>query len=123
HVRAPSDTLNRARNEGKLVAQADLASNPELMKPGQHEKTPVPVIVPIESSPFVSITPREVQATVTVQQTARTHTIDSVPVWLEGPATFLKSVDVSYDPFVFKVTVSGPADQIQQIIDQRVIPH
>jgi hypothetical protein len=123
HVRGPSDTLRAAQRDGKLVAQADLASNPELTKPGQHEKTAVPVIVPIESSPFVTVTPRQVLATVSVQQNAQTHTIDSVPVWLEGPSTFLKNVDVTYEPFVYKVTVSGPADQIQQIIDQRVIPH
>ena len=64
------------------------------------------------------------QATINVQQATKDTTIDSVPVWVEGPPEFLARNDVLADPpFVFKVKVSGPADQIQQIIDQKVLPH
>ena len=122
-MRGPSETLHAAQRDGKLVAHADLSSNPELGKPGLHEKLAVPIVCPIESAPFVTVSPRQVQATINVQQAARETTIDSVPVWVEGPPAFLAGVDVVSEPFVFKVKVSGPADQIQQIIDQKVLPH
>ena len=81
-VRGPSRVL---KNAGKLVVYADMAALDVLKIPGQHPPVDgIRLKVPIQD-PHVSLNPPVVRATIKVRQADVPYTIESVPIFIQGP--------------------------------------
>ncbi|HZK82756.1 MAG TPA: CdaR family protein [Humisphaera sp.] len=120
HVSGPRSVLEAARKEDKLVVYADLGN---LTEPGARTILNVPLSVPIPDS-HVTVMPANVQAQVTVKRSDVDGIVNSMPVFqmLPPPNPFWQKYEVVYQPSIFNVKVTGPADMIQKINDPSFDP-
>jgi hypothetical protein len=133
-IRGPHTLFSSPEFKKDLIAIADISANPELSRPGQHPPTTLPVVSPLSRAASgrgesITISPPNVTATITVQQTAGELTIGSMPVWVEGAQPVLdefRAVNAAGGEgalFVKEVKVVGPADQLELLRNQSYIPH
>ena len=123
-VHGPKEILKAAEKTGQAVAYANLAAVPELSRPGQHEPVQVPVESPLTKNEHVTLLPPStVTATVTVQSSTISRPINVMPIWVEGAESVRNDYRVEGDLSVKNVTLIGPPDKIQEIVNQTVVPH
>lgn len=123
-VRAPRSALDAAEKTqgGRLYAIANVDANPELMRPGSHDATSVPLLPPpgIQNE---ELQQQNVKVTLTIKLSDDTLKIESMPVFVSSAKAFLPSVEIECADVVPNVTVVGPPEQIQLIRDKKFIPH
>jgi hypothetical protein len=112
-LRGPRSVLGDAST---VTVVADLREADIPRTAGTHTIASVPVRLAI-LDPNVTLTPTTVSASVTVQQTDATYEIASVPVFVSGPVTMLDRYRVVFPngPFISRVTVVGPQEEIEKI--------
>ncbi|HWE00843.1 MAG TPA: hypothetical protein VG326_00435 [Tepidisphaeraceae bacterium] len=118
-VIGPRSVLDAARKEDKLIAYADLGA---LTDPGAKTVPNARVSVPI-SDPHVTISPATVQAQLTVKKSDVDGIVNSMPVWaMYPPSPQWDKFKPVYQPSIFNVNVTGPAEMIQKINDPAFEP-
>lgn len=77
-----------------------------------------------ESDDRVKITPSTIKASVRVRSSTTTYMIASVPVFTMGPQPLMDKYRVNFPsgPFMTRVTVVGPEDEINRIKSNEFIP-
>jgi hypothetical protein len=122
-VFGPKEVLKAAVKNGQAVAYADFSKIPELTRAGPHEPVQVPVTTPVTKNEHVTISPGTVMATVTVQSSTISRQWPSMPIWVEGAEGVRNDFKVEGDLIVKDVTLIGPPDKIQEIVNQTYVPH
>jgi hypothetical protein len=111
-VRAAHSVIQSARDDGKLIAYADIKSAREALTPGVHDLTGVPVTVPFA---VTAITPATVSAHVEMKKSDVSVTLPAIPVWVVYPPGMEDKYKAVYDPTLANVTVIGPEEQIRAL--------
>jgi hypothetical protein len=111
HVKAPHSVISAARAAGNLVAYAHLDQTREVLTPGSHDLTAVPLTVPFGNG-AVAISPSSVAAHVEIKKSDVTLLLPAVPVWVVYPPGMDDKYKAVYDPSLPSVTVVGPEEQI-----------
>jgi hypothetical protein len=108
----PSQMLEELLRRGGLSAVADLASEPSLKEPGEHDHIPVHLI-PVEN---VTIAPDSVMANLWAQQADQSRLVSPVAVFIEAPKWLTDNFKIDYkDVLDQPVTVTGPPGQISLV--------
>ncbi len=119
HVAAPRSALEAARQQGRLLAYADLGN---LTDPGTRTLSDVHVSV-LANEPRVTISPTTVSAKLTVKKSDEEGTIRSLPVWvIYPPSAFWDKYKAEYEKNLDDVKVTGPAEMLREINDPAFEP-
>jgi hypothetical protein len=114
-MRAPSGLLDELRRHGKLVAVADLADEPVLQQPGEHDN----ITVHLMAQDNVIFVPATVSADLQVGQADQTLQVSPVPVKVLSPKWLMDNYKFDYkEVLTDPVTLVGPPQQIG-LIDPR----
>jgi len=128
-IRGPRTLLVSPDHQKDLVAIADTTVIPKVAEAGQHGPTTVPVTSPLQAAASmrgetITISPQQVNATVTVERDVAQRRIETVPVWPEAAGSVSDEYRVEASGFVpGGITVSGPREQLNKIGTDPYIPH
>ena len=111
-LRGPSHALAALSQFGQLTAIADLAGNPVLKQPGDHDKLAVHLL----PQPNITFSPDTVSADLLVGQADQTLAVTPVPVKIEAPKWLMDNYKFTYKEWLTDpVTLIGPRRAIAQI--------
>ena len=113
-LRGPLSELN---DPAHVVVIADIAAQMLPKVPGEQDiAAPVPVRLAIPS-PNITLSPATVRVRVKIRPADVSYAIPSVPVFVSGPVSLLDKYRVNFPngPFIPRITVTGPEDQINRI--------
>ncbi|MAE60042.1 MAG: hypothetical protein CMJ49_01670 [Planctomycetaceae bacterium] len=121
-IEAPALALDRLAAEDNLILDAVLPNPISDYTAGvqitERATIKLPADLPLSLMPYVSIDPREVAVTFTIEKKESRTELTSVPVWLDAPPGETDRFVVTLDPesaLLRNVIVVGPTDQIEQI--------
>jgi hypothetical protein len=111
-LRGPSEVLQTLSEQGPLTAVADLAGDPVLKQPGNHDKVPLHLLPQAN----ITILPNIVTADLSVGQSDESLAVTPVPVKVQAPKWLMDNYKFSYKEWLTDaVTLVGPRRQIEQI--------
>lgn len=112
-LRGPRSALADASS---VTVYADLREAEVPRAAGEHDVASVPVRLASPDANII-VSPSVVTVHVSVKQSDTSYTIASVPVFVSGPVTILDKYRVVFPngPFISRVTVVGPEEEIDKI--------
>ncbi len=129
-IRGSRTLLTSPEHQKELVAIADTTAIPKVSEPGNHGPTTVPVTSPLQAAAStrgetITISPSQINATVTVERDVAQKKIETVPVWPEAADSVSNEFRVDCPAFFVPggITVTGPREMLNQIGKEPFIPH
>jgi hypothetical protein len=111
-MRGPISLLTGMSHRGPLTAVADLSNEPALKMPGQHNRQPVPLIVPED----ITLVPGTVLADLTVGQSDEDLSVSPVPVKVLAPKWLTDNYKFDYKEVLpAPVVLTGPPQSMALI--------
>ena len=108
----PSQTMNELGRKGELFALADLADEPSLKEPGEHDHIPVH-LKPVDN---VAFSPDSVMANLWARQADQSRLVSPVAVFIQAPKWLVDNFAINYkDVLDQPVTLVGPPGQISLV--------
>jgi hypothetical protein len=116
-LRAPLQVIESYEGKGELKVYADIAVLDVLQQPGTHENVPnIPLVTPVKDD-NVSLSQTTVKGSIEVKAADAHDTLNSLPVWVGGAPPVMRDYEVQLtQPVITNVTVTGPADKIQELM-------
>jgi hypothetical protein len=111
-VRGPASLLDDLQRRGRLQVVADLANEPTIKQPGEHDKLSINLI----RQPNITFIPDTISADLRIGEANQSLMISPVPVKVEGSKWLMDNYKFTYKEWLTDpVTLIGPRQEIALI--------